>query len=345
MDSFTQIALGATVAEVGFRKQLGGRAVLWGGFCGLVPDLDIALVALDPWNEIIHHRGASHSFLMLTLFTPLFGWLGAKIGKGRGTWKTWSHLSFWSLVTHPMLDIFTSFGTQVFWPITNRRYAWDGASIVDPVYTLPLLVVLVLALKRGDPPRWRRRFSAVVLGLTTAYLVFGTAMMSIAKSRAEAQLAENGFEATHLRVLPAIGTNLLFRVVARDVGSARRIGYVSVLSDQPIRFACADSDDSERAAELLDSKGGRIFNWFADELLLLRNVDGEMQLVDLRFGTPRTPISTLFAFTTHNGTLPLARMSRPTIQLGEELGSIWTALRDGWSGECDETFAQAPSSP
>lgn len=338
MDSFTQITLGATVAEVGFRKKLGGRAVLWGGFCGLAPDLDMVLAAIDPWADIIHHRGATHSLLILLLATPVFGWLGHRFGKRESDWRAWAHLSFWSLITHPMLDLFTSFGTQVLWPITNARYAFDGASIVDPLYTLPQLVLLVLALKRGEPPRWRRRLAVGVLAGTTAYLIFGTAMMHVVKSRAEERLATDGFEVAHIRVLPAIGTNLLFRVVARDEADARKVGYVSVLSDEPVSFTCVDSSTSEQARTALASEYGEIFRWFSDDLLLAREREGEIELIDLRFGTPRTPINTLFALRAPvraDGVGELERMPRPKMELGAELGSIWSSLWGGWRAGCD----------
>lgn len=341
MDTFTQIALGATVAEVGFRKRLGGRATIFGGFCGLVPDLDVALGFFDPWADLIYHRSFSHSLFVLILVTPIFGWLGKHFGR-KGTLGQWSHLAWWALITHPLLDVFTTYGTQFFWPLTDWRVALDGASIVDPIYTLPLVIVLLFALRKGEPTPRRARASALVLTLTTLYLFLGVGFMSYAKARASAALEGRGFQAEDLRAMPAMGTNLLFRVVAKR-GEERRVGYVSLLDDSPVRFACATSLRSDSADALLERDRGTMFRWFSGDWLLLRESDDGIEVLDLRFGTPHTPFSTLFAIHAErsgDGYGPFERMPRSSDGFGAGLASIWDAMLHGWAGEdCDESGA------
>jgi inner membrane protein len=323
VDTFTQIVLGATVAEAGFRRSLGGRATIFGGFCGLVPDLDLVVAIADPWADLVHHRGYSHALPIQALVSPLFGWLGLRFGKRRGTLAQWTHLAFWSLVTHSLLDLFTSYGTQLWLPFTNARYAWDGASIVDPIYTLPLLVALVIA--RRPPTPWRHRFTWSVLAFTTAYLFFGQWSMSRARERAVDAMVADGFEPEHVRALPTLLNNQLFRVVGKR-GSDFRITYVSSLHDAPLRFLELTSEDTDpEVRRLRATERGEIFEWFADGLVLARRDEEGVTFSDLRFGTPSSPVSSLFAVRSEDGG-PLERMPRPSMDAGRERDALWNAL-------------------
>ncbi|MCB9615789.1 MAG: metal-dependent hydrolase [Sandaracinus sp.] len=319
MDSFTQIVLGAAVAEAGFRPRLGRRATVFGGFCGLVPDLDLVVALVDPWADLVHHRAWSHALPIQLLAAPLFGWLGHRFGKREGTVLQWTHLAFWSLITHSLLDLFTSYGTQLWLPFTNRRYAWDGASIVDLVYTLPLVVALVLTRKRARP-----RLSFGVLAFTTAYLFLGTWSMSVARERGVQAMRAEGFEPEHVRALPTLLNNQLFRVVGRR-GDDYRLVYVSHWNDAPLELVALRSDDDDEVRRVRATERGAIFEWFADGLVLARHDDEGVTLSDLRFGTPASPVSSLFAVRSVDGA-PLERLPRPSMEPRRERDALWNAL-------------------
>jgi len=335
VDSITQIALGATIGEAGWRRRLGGRAVVWGGFCGLVPDLDIALGAFDPWADLQYHRSFSHSLLLLPLAALAFGKLGHLFGKRRGDWRAWAHLSFWALITHPLLDLFTSYGTQLLWPLSDRRYAWDGVSIIDPVYTLPLFVVLGLALKRTQPPpRWRTRFAAGVLALTTAYLALGTWSMTRARDRARASLRAEGLGGARLRALPTFFNNQSFRLVAEVEEGDFRIGYLSLLAPAPIEWVVVRSAEGPDIDAALASERGRLFEWFSDGYLLARRGDAPdvVELVDLRFGTVLSPTASVFGARVElegGEVRRVKRLGRPEMDVGAELDALGALLFDG----------------
>lgn len=114
VDSVTQGVLGAAVGQAFFRKSLGSKAVLWGAVCGTVPDLDILVSVGGRWATLQYHRSLSHSIPFLILIAPVFGWIAAKIFKDKEHLWEWIYLSFWALVTHPVLDLFTSYGTLLF---------------------------------------------------------------------------------------------------------------------------------------------------------------------------------------------------------------------------------------
>src|SRR5690606_14993479 len=173
MDSLTQILLGgavaASVAPAGHRR----AALLAGAALGTLPDLDslpIALLTDDPVALMTLHRGASHSLLVL----PFVGWLlwalfrrrGGRVAEAPRRW-------FWAiqlaLLTHPLIDAFTVYGTQLFWPLPAKPAMWSSLFIIDPLYTVWLLAACIAAWVLRERVAARH---ALVAGLavSSAYL-------------------------------------------------------------------------------------------------------------------------------------------------------------------------------
>ena len=180
MDSITQIVLGAACGEAVLGKKIGNRALLFGAIGGTVPDLDVFIGKLLYNNEIdsmAFHRGFMHSFLFALLGALVFGmlvfWLYNR-GKryGMTTQKEWMWLFFASIFTHPILDSFTAYGTQLFAPFSNYRVAFNNISVADPLYTLPFLglLIVVMFLKRTSTKR--RLFLKLGLGVSSLYMMF-----------------------------------------------------------------------------------------------------------------------------------------------------------------------------
>ena len=47
--------------------------------------------------------------------------------------------------THGLLDACTTYGTLLLWPFSDARIAWNTVSVVDPLFTLPLLGFVIAA--------------------------------------------------------------------------------------------------------------------------------------------------------------------------------------------------------
>jgi inner membrane protein len=171
MDSLTQIVLGAGVAEASLGRKAGNRAPLWGALAGTLPDLDIIPAQyMGTVEALAFHRGISHSLLFALLVAPLLGYLVHRLYRGqRGSWGAWSQLFFLCLFTHALLDCFTTWGVQLFWPL-DYRLAWKTIFVVDPFYTLPFLLCLtgLLFLSRHHPRR--RKLARAGLIISSAYL-------------------------------------------------------------------------------------------------------------------------------------------------------------------------------
>ena len=155
MDSLTQIVLGAGVAEAVAGKKMGNKAVLWGAVAGTIPDLDVFLrFFYHPIDAALVHRGFSHSLLFALLMGPLLGFVFFKLYKQKYELKTWIWLFFLGIVTHPILDMFTNYGTQFLWPF-NFRITFNSVFVIDPLYTVPFMVCIIVAMtmNRENPKR------------------------------------------------------------------------------------------------------------------------------------------------------------------------------------------------
>ncbi|MGH7130201.1 MAG: metal-dependent hydrolase, partial [Planctomycetaceae bacterium] len=292
----TQTALGASIGAV-FRPKLGRGAILFGGLCGAIPDIDVLFDGGDAWVSLVTHRGWTHSLFWLTLAAPVFGFVASRIAGKREFW-TWTHLAFWALVTHTLLDWCTPYGTQLLLPFTNARYAIDAVAVIDPFYTLPLLCAVFAGLLPWTSARWTRRLAASALILSTGYLVLGYAQSRYALSLAEPQLRQSGFEPVEARATPTFFNLFLRRIVARDAEGDIAVGMVSTLAPRPIEFVYFDTPDDPLVDRALASPRGRIMHWFAMRMIsaeVERREDGTtVWLTDRRYGLITRPEASPF---------------------------------------------------
>jgi len=357
MDSLTQTLLGAAIGEAGFRGRLGGKAVWFGAACALAPDLDMVIGVAGEWAALVHHRGVTHSLIVLAALAPLAGWLGWRwTGRSpperRGTWLQWTHLALWALLTHPVLDLFTSYGTHMLAPFSWRRFAIDGVAIVDLFYSLPLAAAAVLAwlAARGRvSAAFSRRFAAGALAATTAYLVLGLGMSRRAEALASVQLDREGFAAEEVRAMPTMFNIALWRVVARDGAGRIRAGAVSVIAPRWIDFREFALSDDPLVTKALASERGGLFRWFAQGMLSAsverRDASGVVvELADRRYGfltaPDFTPFSALAEFDAA-GELVEVRLARRLrdIAPGAELAAMW---RLAWGGASEPETPAVP---
>ncbi|MFH0911609.1 MAG: metal-dependent hydrolase [Planctomycetota bacterium] len=343
MDSITQALLGATIGEVGFGAALGRKALVVGAICGLLPDLDLLVREQNPWYFMVHHRGITHSVLALTAASPLLGYLLYRFYGREASWRAWSLLIFFSLVTHPLLDWCTSYGTQLFLPLTNRRFAIDAVAIIDPVYSLPLLAAVMLALFRR--PSWavfQRDACLFLLAATTGYLVLGFIFSQEVRARARTALEGEGFSPVAVRAMPAmLSANLLWRVVARDAAGEIRTGWASAWTPRLIRFTRIPPVKGPLVDKALATEGGRIFSWFADGYVSARVQEhpegADVLLMDCRYGLLSDPAFLPFgarvAFDREGRVTAVERIhGRGGIRrraLDNELKAVWSAIRNG----------------
>lgn len=233
MDSITQAALGATVAGAIAGKRCNAKVLLAGAALGTLPDLDVMLDYGDAVSNTIKHRGFTHSLLLMPPFALLLSWIYCRLRPD--TFWTLGRVFFMTvsvLVTHTLLDAMTTYGTQLLWPF-DGYFEIRNIFIIDPLYTLPLLLAIGVALfSKSRGGRWCQ---AVVL-ISTLYLVWGYAAQQSITKRVEQNLAQQNLPSEQVIVMPTPFNTVLWRVVVLDDGKYWE-GLASLLDkDERIDF-------------------------------------------------------------------------------------------------------------
>ncbi|SDM27801.1 inner membrane protein [Franzmannia pantelleriensis] len=286
MDSITQAALGAAVGGAVLGRRLGRKAILIGAALGTLPDLDVVLDYGDAVANYTEHRGFSHSLFVLSGLGTLMALLAARFAPARDIpLRHWWLFFVLCLTTHPLLDALTTYGTQLWWPLDVRPSAWPIVFIIDPLYTLPLLVGIIVALVSGNG----RRGPAWGLALSSLYLVFAFGAKSLVEYRLGPALAERGLVEAPRLVQPTPFNTLLWRVTVVD-GDDQHEALVSVFDGAAtVEFERFSRGAQWEPAALASANGARL-DWFAGPYLRydVELIDDVLTLTatDLRLGFP-----------------------------------------------------------
>lgn len=228
MDSVTQIVLGAAVAELVAGKQMGNKAAMWGAIAGTIPDLDVFIRAVaHPIDGEHIHRGFSHSILFALMASPILAWITHRLYKRRYEQRKWMWLFFWSIITHPMLDMFTNYGTQFFWPF-DWRISFNSVFVIDPLYTLPfgILLSIALFLKKDSP--LRSKLNKIGIIYSSFYLLWCLSAKLIILNRSDDYFAQAGIKAENTIVTPMPFTSFYWMLLTEDQENYY-VGYKSIL--------------------------------------------------------------------------------------------------------------------
>lgn len=174
MDSLTHLVLGAAIGEAVLGKKIGRKAMLWGAVADTIPDLDVfASPCFTNAQQLMVHRGITHSLLFVVVVAPLLGWLFSKwFKKTEVSWKSWTWLFFLGLLSHTLLDSLTAYGTGWFEPFSAYRVSFNTIFVADPFYTLPFLICVLIALIAKNGSAKRLKWNKAGLVISTLYLVF-----------------------------------------------------------------------------------------------------------------------------------------------------------------------------
>jgi len=235
LDSLTQIILGAAVGEAVLGKKIGNKAMLYGAIAGTIPDLDVlSIFFTDKVTALEIHRGFTHSILFSALFAPILAFIVVKFEKHKN-FKDWFWLFFWTFVTHPILDAQTTWGTQLFWPL-DIRLAFKNIFVVDPLYTVPFLVFLLLAMRQKKGDKKRRFYNNLGIIFSSFYLLLTLVLKGISYRNFVKELDEQNIIYTDIKTKPAPLNTLLWTANVKTE-NAYLIGHSSFLDTKPIAFS------------------------------------------------------------------------------------------------------------
>ena len=186
MDPLSQGTVGAAFAQSTASKNNILKIGIIGFLAGLAPDLDVLIQSsTDPILFLEYHRQFSHSLFFIPFGSMIVALIIFPLVKKSMSFKTVYIASFLGYATHGLLDACTSYGTLLFWPFSNERITWNNISIVDPLFTIPVLILVGVAVKTK-----KRIYSFFSIGWVIFYLSLGLIQYERALSAAN-DLAES----------------------------------------------------------------------------------------------------------------------------------------------------------
>ncbi len=207
MDPVSQAAIGAAAAQSGASKTPLTTCLWVGALGGAMPDIDILIrSSSDHLLFLEYHRHFTHALV----FIPFGGWAAAGVAsllsRGRHRIRDLWLPATLGWATHGLLDSCTSYGTFLLWPFSSARIAWHNVAIIDPLFTLPLVLGVVLA--------WRRRnrlLGRAALLWAIGYLCLGVVQRDRAAAEHQRLIKARGHTAERAEVKPSIANNILYR--------------------------------------------------------------------------------------------------------------------------------------
>jgi inner membrane protein len=286
MDPLTQASIGAAAATIVCRKAETRQALLLGALAGAAPDLDVLIRSeTDPLLSLQYHRHFTHALLI----APLIGLLVAALFKGLFFWKDYPYrrlalFGMMGALTHGLIDACTSYGTLLYWPISHHRESWDIISIIDPIFTLPLVLLTVITFVSRRP-----RFAQFAVVLCLLYLSLGIYQRGQATQLAAQLAEERGHRPEELSVRPSLANILLWRIVYR-AGDQYYVDAVwTTPFSEPKQYPGSVVDAfSEASAQMIAPEGSVLaddierFRFFSQGYLY-RYLDEANVVADLRY--------------------------------------------------------------
>jgi len=293
MDPITQGTVGAAFAQSTANKNNILRIGVIGFLAGLAPDLDVLIRSSnDPILFLEYHRQFSHSLFFIPFGSLIVALLIFPLVKKSMSLKTVYIASFLGYATHGLLDACTSYGTQLFWPFSNERVTWNNISIVDPLFTIPILILVGTAIKTR-----KRLFSFFAIGWATFYLSLGFVQYERALSTAIELAHSRGHNAERLTLKPSFGNLILWKSIYQHeekfyVDAIRTVRSSTWCSGENIRMfdyqyhlPSLDKDSQQR-------KVIERFRWFSQDYL---GFDKEGNLVtDVRYSMTPNQIAPMW---------------------------------------------------
>lgn len=282
MDSLTQMTLGAAVGGVVAGSRHGRTALVAGALLGTVPDLDVLIPIEGAVESFTYHRSFSHSLIVLSAVAPLIAVILHRYTRFCELSLSRSWLFVWLvLVTHPLLDAFTVYGTQLFWPLSDYPVSGSSVFIIDPLYTVVLLVGLI-AMWRQPVSNWK--WNGVCLLLSSAYLCWSVAAKTMIGNSVTQGLANQGIQYQRLLTTPMPFNTIGWRFVAMQ-SDGYVSGYTSLL-DPPSMILQTKHYPSEVSLlnTIADHWPVARLQKFTHGFYKVHQRDNEVLITDLRMG-------------------------------------------------------------
>ena len=235
MDSVTHLALGACTGELLLGKKIGKKALFWGALSQSLPDIDSAGALFYPADKaLLIHRGITHSFffalLIGAMLTLIFKWTNRK------TLVTGALLFFFfcfELMLHDMLDVCNAYGTGLLEPFSHQRFSINLLYVVDPFFTISLLIAAILLLIFTVRAHGRATIALTAIFISIAYTGFAVYNKLYISKRTRISFMNRDVPVGNYVTTPAPFNSMLWYIVVHS-GNAFFTGYASIW-DNPLK--------------------------------------------------------------------------------------------------------------
>lgn len=302
MDSITHLFVGGAIAAALAPASQRRAALLAGAALNSMPDIDVLPLMLsdDPVTRMVCHRGMTHSLLVLPFVAwALWAWFRSRGGRVSAASQRWFWIFQCALLAHPLLDAFTVYGTQLFWPLQVPPAMWSSLFIIDPVFSLCLAVPCVIAWWARERPLAQR---SLVAGLVLSMGYLG--LSQVAKWQVERE-AERSLAAMGLREAPRFSVPMPFNILLWRVVAMTPDGFVegerSLVADGGAMQFRRYASDVDSLEAVRDFDAVQRLDWFNHGFMKAQRRDELLVLSDLRMGA-EPDYSFRFAIARHDGT-------------------------------------------
>ena len=296
MDPLSQGTVGAAFAQSVANKNNIFKIGFIGFLAGLTPDLDVLIKSsTDPILSLEYHRQFTHSLFFIPFGSLIFAILIFPLVKSSLSLKTVYFASLLGYSTHGLLDACTSYGTQLFWPFSNERVSWNNISIVDPLFTIPILILLGVAIKTK-----KKIFSFFGIGWIIFYLSIGFVQYERALSAAIELASKRGHSAERLTLKPSFGNLILWKSIYKHketfyVDAIRTAQSSTWCLGETVRVFDYKYHLPDLDKESQQKKDIERFRWFSQDYL---GYDKEKKIVtDVRYSMIPNQIAPMWGLT------------------------------------------------
>lgn len=284
MDSLSHIVIGAAIGEVFLGKKIGRWGMLLGALAKSVPDFDLFVTGLaDPRAYMCDHRANTHSLFIEALYAIPIAWLLVKLFKQKVSFKRMLLFMLACLWGHSLLDWCTNFGTQLLLPFTNENYSLNTLAIVDLLFTLPILILVLMAVFYKKNGVRRNKLAKAALIYCFVYLGLTFINKAQANSLVEGSITKNNIPVTNFMTNPTMLNNVLWYGVGSN-DSTVFIGEFSLLNKQnPIRWHSFQRNQ-HLMQQCKSKKDVEILRWFSDPYTIAQTNGDTLNMYAIKFG-------------------------------------------------------------
>lgn len=318
------------MAQAGNQTPSKIKAATWLGCCGgLAPDLDVLIFSpSDPLLFLEFHRQFSHSLIFIPIGALVVATIMHRLFSKQFSFRESYFYCLLGYATHGLLDACTTYGTQLLWPFTDQRFAWNSISIIDPLFTLPILALVIVGGLRRN--RW---FARAGLVWAIFYLCLGLVQRDRAVAAGQELAAARGHTPIRLEAKPGFANLLLWKLVYETADNfyvdAVHMGWqAKVYPGASAKKLMVSEHFPWLDPASQQAKDIERFRWFSNNYLALDN-QVPNRIIDVRYSVVPNEIDALWAIEVEPGKAANEHVNWQSLRdtSSEKTGRWWAMLR------------------